>query len=778
MHTTRKFLFILIILSFLAGCATQPMADPQVDAPVLEAAATASPTSPPPTSTPTPAPVALTLETPPMEHAELVEEKGDGAYFYPFDASLYQDQNTGKLDHPLTPAFLWHIEYAPNSGIETVVVEFDVLGTLPADEVPGYERAVFVGLYNLETIGDDGLEHANSPKRDRDDILLDFLFEEDMLRYAEILEGTDGARHYTVTIPYEQFNGRKPELAVQFLPGTTFTSPSVTVVASARVAEDDIWVAITEGAENPVPDHSWLDEYWHDEWDISTTDSSGVLNEFFATSGKVPEEGRFYMVPAGEIYYQVSTFNPSIYKMPAVEFGLENEIEGDYVFVPSAMRFLDAWMMQEMYHESEDNHPLEEEVIFFVQEHMIDPETGLIHGVWDFTVSPQYGKGRLIKTDEVYSNFVFLSSINLHDPFYWRTRESRKEAFAIAYQVLVNAVDQEIVEAPNGKLVIAPQGIGADQTIHLALEDLGWGMDNIAMFYDLLRLHDDGERARRLFDAYANTLQFLMEAQQETPSNLLSEEVNIHFAEDGTYTFEYIGDFDISNPFFMHLMMKYEGYIDLKNKYVDIRWLDYAYLIKAYDDVDPYAWEERIQEAYVGENGERIAFPMYTILYNTYTFMRHDGYYTGRYAIEDGSPLYSDPRDTDYPAWEKYKSHYGSFNNRMAEMMLARVFHDPKMFIERYSILSKGLILFKEDYFRHHNDGNFAQTSQAGFGVFTNSYALLYISPEFYPFYKSGGGNLPPWWDAGRLAWRETVDSILARFFEKMGGTPTPAVAP
>lgn len=754
LKTKYYFQILILLFSFiLFGCQSSlPETitfEPSVEVPpptqvdTITVVETTEPTvtlSPTPAFTPTPAISYVHHPATSLENQDLLVSNADGTFVYPtWDATW-----DAEYHFPVTPAYLWNIQHAPNTDIDNVVIEFDIHATA-SDEIPGYDRGVFVGLYNLSPLAQDNLHSDyDAVALDRDEILRGFLSQEDML-YADhqgtqlrdfvtITQGEDGVLHYRIVIPYAQFAGAKNSLAFQPLPGTVFTEPRVTVETNGDTPTDAILNTINEGYEAPDPDHNY-------DWAIEERIDHvvpGAIDPFIHMSER-------RTLPLVE--------ESAIYMMPAVDYGLEDVAAGDYVLAPEGM--LASLSANKFWNDINNTVYRGDENLIFMMNNMLDPETGLVHGVWDFSANG--GQGALIETDRHYSNIALVSTFRYHE-----LSGNTKNVLTL---LLERAVASEIVEMPNGQLVIAPDGINSDGSINISLQDLAWGSD-IGMMYGTLS-QTNPEAADRLLEAHANTLQILLQAQEATPANLLPAEIMLNIASDGSYVFEYIGPADIGSPFYTVISNQYESIADWLNIHVhggglfSAEHLDWISSLPA--DQQAREWDKLIAKSAKFDNGHKVAFAIYKILYNTY--LASDGNYTRYYSLTDGAPIYMPAADfgPNHSEVTNFQSHFG-FSALVNWRMIAMFFHDIDMMKEPLCLLE-----WSGDMMQGHiaeDDRNALTLSQ--FGLTTNDAFLIQVSMVSGVNY-SIGGNLAPWGNNSFLAWRESLPEALQRMYHKHG---------
>lgn len=791
------FQILALLLSFiLLGCqsilseavTSEPSVDvsppTQIDSGIVTK--TTNPTttlSPTPAFTPTPANTDFEYPATSLENQELLDSNADGTLVYPTWSAKEDDEYT----FPVTPAYLWDIQHSPNTDIQNVVIEFDIHATAGA-EILGYDRGIFVGLYNLDPIAQENVHEAypDDVAVDREEILRGFLWQEDLI-YADhqgtrfrdfvtITQGDDGVLHYRLEIPYEQFNGGKNTLAFQPLPGTVFTTPRVTVKTNSSELSQDEIMAIISGEisyANPfIPhdradsgdytqiDHTWFDQFFapewipeRDDWNLSLPEDEGAVQQW--------RDDRFPMHAA------FMNFDGSLYMMPAVDVGLEGQVAGDYVLDPAGIlqyHHINAMMSYSPDIDLTINANIEFMINNMTDPSTIDPETGvgLIYGVWD------YESNSLVATDRRYSNIALVSAAGYY--------ESRGDTRDKLTNLLLRAMDAEIINY-NDQLVIAPDGIHADGSIDIALQDLAWGTPIHPMVAALNdnakavkgsnpeRAEELRQAADKLITAYANTLQLVLDAQNNTPSNLLSSNIKVIAQPDGSYSFEYIGDFDISNSFYFQSAIQYEGNADWLNVYVGDPGL-FAGVTERFGRIKYFTgeaqdkeWEEFIRDANRFDKAHKINFAIYSILYNIYT--ASDGNYARYYDVTTGQPIYPERIDGEH-LFDEYSAFY-NIPGILAWNNLLRFFHDAQGYEETYDLLYKGMVLF----LTNATEGNPSplEYSQIGdLGIISARYYLANLRP-----FNETGGNLSPWGYNSNLAWRESLDEALLRLVEEHG---------
>jgi hypothetical protein len=705
------FYFVLILTLLISSCTpAQPAATAMsVDPSQTENTSQPAQQAIPPTAT---IPVAQQVDLPftKLAFEKLAVPNDDGTFTNPY---FETGGDFGIFNYPEMPSYIWHIN--PKSGlpVQNIIVNFDVYATV-GDIVSGYDRAGFVALYNLNPIIDGQAENAQTVSTMG--IIRNPRFSEWMDRYADIETDPNGVRHFTVTIPYEQFLGGKTDLVVQFLPGTIYSEPAVT---AEGVFPDSAAVPEILAADPDVVkvDHSWLDAYWSGNHSLMIEDGPSNFSDFGYDGNHCP--------------------------ILAVEYGLEHVAFSDYVLVPQAVESVLACAN------------IAEDYLTTMRENMVDPQTGLVDGVWDADAPDP--ENRLIATDRVTSNILVASGFGFGNN--WdivEYQDPQSEQFL--YQMLVNGIDQEIVMAPNGKWIFAPAGFNEQGETIIDLDDLSIMVQEV---YKGLR-QTDLERADHLLEGYANTLQLVLEAQESTPANLLPDSIKITFSNDGTYTFDYLGDFNMANRFYYFWERNYEWYGNgLQSQISDgdifnIEKLEYFAEMKPEDQ--PAELRTLYKNGQRFYNVQRISFYIYQIFYNIYSGA--DSIYAQYYSLNDRSPVYPEVQSEVEP-WLAYRQHYGSVRSVINWVQLAAFFHDKAMLDEAYPILVKGMDIV--EVYLPEQDPKYVDTrvwqAQQGLGQKDFANYLNMWAPVGMRVYRSD--NFAPWGMNGAFNWRVTFDDQI-----------------
>jgi hypothetical protein len=707
---------LLLLPNLLSACTPAAPAggEPATTIPAITATALPSATATPAASpTATPAPVQIDLPVTQIAFEKWIEPNPDGT----FTSYFWEDYpDDGVFNAPESPSYIWNINPYSGLPIDHIIVQFDVYAT-QGEQVIGFDRGVLVELYNMNTIMDGSQHDLNviTPMG----VIRYPNFGEMMDRYYHVQTSAGGERHYTVTIPYEQFLGGKTSLAVQFLPGSVYSEPVVAVEGIAL--ERDAVIQALAADDKPQPQAaSWLDNYW-----------SGACSLSYAPQMDMPR------------CFDLG-FDGQPCQILAAEFGLEDVAQSDVVLYPGAV---ETTMTCDF--AADDD-------VAIMRNHMIDPQTGLIHGVWDYDAPP--GE-QLVATDRVTSNLLIVSGygygnkwdmIEYHDP--------QNEAFL--QDILIQAIDQEIVPAPNGKWFYAPGGIDANGEMTIVLDDLSIMIQEI---YKELR-QTDLERADHLLEGYANTLQLVLEAQELTPANLVPDEIGVKFAPDGSHTFTYNGDFDMGNRFYYFWMRNYEWYGNNLQAQIDNQDLFDAGKLDFFSEMTGEKRDIQFRRLYQDtrryDSVQRIPLYIYKIFYNLYT--GSDGNYTQYYSITDGTPIYK-TYGSEVAPWEEFRQHYGSIRSLVTWVQLAAFFNDDSMLSETYPNLIKSMSIVQTDLFEHDFPAGVnprVWLAKQGLGKRDVTYYTNLWCNEGMRVLR--GTNNAPWGMNGALAWRITFDERIA----------------
>nr|MBI9047174.1 hypothetical protein [Anaerolineaceae bacterium] len=382
----KNIIGIVSIVIVLAACA--PAID-KTPIPVITAISemippenTVTPEILPPTSAPTPLPPII-LPNPEPIHAGMLLEKDNGLFEVLIPEGL--DKN-----HPAMPTYIWeHLQPNVNPGLAAIVIEFDMPGTVEKwhGDLFGYDRGFFVSLQNLETIPIQPLyinpEHLEPSVFDLKDIDREalLLLPELMVDLSHFSVNMDD--HYIVRIPYEQLLGGAKDLTLQFLPGTVFGNLRVNLEHDGSL-DQGILTALMEDVPRPQYDVNEIHQDWW-EGGVDRNNSQEGFIEIIDSNRWINQGIKEYRVnPDGSVNIPVSEYDLGEYA---------NEITGEFTVIPEGLLPILIKLEEQEYiiadnpeEHREDQQQIKEDraaVVTFIMKNMIDPETGLIRGIWD-----------------------------------------------------------------------------------------------------------------------------------------------------------------------------------------------------------------------------------------------------------------------------------------------------------------------------------------------------------------------------------------------------------
>ena len=134
----------------------------------------------------------------------------------------------GEVERPTMPTYTWYINGTEADTVDEVVIEFDVLETVPPldGQYFDFDRAFYVILHNFDTI-------RLMPPWPKDEVYNSHLLSRGNTGRSEMISipelGVDlgkyaawDGEHVRIAIPYSEFQNASRDLTLQFLPGTTF----------------------------------------------------------------------------------------------------------------------------------------------------------------------------------------------------------------------------------------------------------------------------------------------------------------------------------------------------------------------------------------------------------------------------------------------------------------------------------------------------------------------------------------------------------------------------
>ena len=544
----KKLIAILLLLSLLCGCAVPNDVDTTQAASASEQAQTEEPIeTPAPGPTPDPELTSIALLAEVAFNAGVLSETGDYV-------TLPEEEQM----RPNAPTYTWYINGSDADAIDEVVIEFDVFGTVrPLDGMYfGYDEAFYLILHNFETIPalpiwpyDPVTLEQTGGNTDQNVMLLLPELGVDLKKYAEWED-----EHVRIAIPYTEFRNASKDLTLQFLPGTTFGNLSVCLYGEDGLYEDEI-ERISQTVESP-------------ERDLLNEVTMPLLQEFMERFefGPYPFNQYPYEQLESNIYAggdQRSAVNKGCVvnsdgsiDMPVAFYDLgdyTSQIRGKYAVIPEGLvAALTALSSEDRF--SDEQRLL---VINFILEKMMN-EDGQFYGIYD--ISQQ----KLVATDRKIATLPMLSALAGYRNFTTDPDTSASFISDDVIDLITNSMLANEIERVGDTLYYAPYGIGEDGVMDLKLSDFIF----TGGFFGLLTEYShDGSRLDEeygcaiLLEGLANSLQLILEGQEQNATNLPSSELRVVFSDDGgSYELQPSGTFDIKNSYFSIGLMSFENY--------------------------------------------------------------------------------------------------------------------------------------------------------------------------------------------------------------------------
>jgi hypothetical protein len=734
----------------------------------------------PPKFGPTPVPQEwVELPVPGAENAELLIKNADGSL-----SVFLDEENLDDRHHPAMPSYIWNLN-ANVEGIDAIVVAFDLIDTVEPDDLYfyGYDRGFFVGLHNLDDVSDVLFYYSRNSNEwdatriDEDPGKLSHLTAENKLYYPELGEDlsryttSDGNGNYVVRIPYEQFNGGASDLVLQFLPGAIYDNVRIYADGSGGFGVGQLDELISEQPPVEVEDFNDL---------ISGMGSEGVSVDGMMR-GDVIDFIRSYNdwspnVIANGLINPDGTTN--MYLADYDLEGYEDEIVGEYGIVPEGIMATIIAV-----DDNEDDLSFgrnRTKFVNFVLDHMVDPETGLIYGIWDNE------QGALAAADRDSGATLQIASAMLATNDVDHTR----------IQALFDAViEHEILEINNTYYYVPGGEISEDGTVELDLADFAvpdsfmhYFLDMI--WYDKEDQQEDPLATYKMLEGFANSLELLLAGQEQNPTNLPADTLLITFNEDGTRTFESVGEFHMDNLYFSVLPIS-QGHnfasatsgfqFMMAEKFDEL--IEHFLTAKA-DGNEEYATQELDQAKEIAsyyQNSMRIVNTSYQMYYDVYNFTKiQDGntIFAAAYDVITGEIIFRDPvgeEDGSAP-WNVYQQRFGATNTAVNYALMNLFFHDQELSEESLKMVTTcfemfGYVLKYEQNMDMSDTEVLTRFFEKGYSVTGNDgiWFERYFSGHSWP---SDSSQRAAFDDAENFAWRdESLDEFMLRTLRQAGYT-------
>lgn len=551
--TTTKSLSLLVILitillSACSGVTSESTANTSADSLEQFTTDVAQPQSP--TGTPIAMLTSIELQVKVNANSQYLTDKDNGVY--------YVELPDEGVDYPAMPTYTWYINGTESDTVGEVVLEFDLIDTVaPLDyEYFGYDRGYYVTLHNFETIPltpswwrgsvNNLAKYGDTNKAAM--ILMPELGV-DLQKYVSINANPDGTTHIQITIPYSRFQTASKDLTLQFLPGTTFGN-LVAYVQGDGVTPDTI-DKITQTID--------YDSFDYDDFKEEMLRNFNAQREKRVTSDLVPDS-RMNVTEIGNMI-EASQYNLGLYVNPDGSVNMHisfydlgeyaDEVQGEYVVVPEGLVSAFFVLNQEngaVKYSYEDKRAVVEVALS-----MID-ENGQFAGIYDIS------QGKIVATDRKVSALSILSAMLLMNG-------SERVLTDAEIDSIMNLIIANNILRVDDTLYFAPNGLREDGVMDLALDDFVINGAFLKLMNDYSmnpnRLKKEFGCAM-LLEGFANSLQLILEAQEQNETRLPSAEVKVIFSQDGGYELQPSDTFRMEGAYFSMGLASYEkmnGYL-------------------------------------------------------------------------------------------------------------------------------------------------------------------------------------------------------------------------
>lgn len=655
------------------------------------------------------------------------------------------------------PSYVWHINPNIDPAITAVIIQFDLLGTVPENDPAlfAYDRGFFAGLYDFSELSYQPVISEPCDSENQEECQpYENVGEDEILQYPEFSLNLDryiSRREKTVmiTIPYDQFRGAQRELTLQFLPGACFTPPVAYIESDPALSASVLPELMASQPQDFIYDYTtFFKDYWDDTLPIQDFEPERFKHNEFRNRFFDREKWSADFFGLDTLFNEDYSVN-----LPFSDFQIlyGDEKIGPYAIVPEAMPYF-----LFSFHESEYY-----KIADFIIENMVD-EQGLIKGVWDVQ------NAALVQTAWQPASLPVVEALGANTD-----------------ELMQACIDHEIVSI-NEKWYYAPRGINQDGAMQLSLWDFNVGNGLFGLTNENSGIPQD--QRVKLLTAYANSLELLLEAQESTPTNLPPQKFNVFFNSDGSYQISTEGDFFIDNPYvFMHALF-YGAYLNKNMSYIGRSmsegetFMNLIEWIAANPDsplrTDWYA--EAYDLAFDMDTVSRILGVYYKSLYHIYSFARMqdaDSAFAPGYDIQTGQPIFLDPlpatAEGSGTRWDHFYQRFGTPRHLVNWFFISGFANDQPMAFTSLEGLAIDMAVFRETVLPGNVDvrpvgfSHLELLERNGFQISTDG---GFLSRGFWAHpWPTGGGGHFSFAHAHSFSWREDVDQFMERMLRENG---------
>jgi hypothetical protein len=310
------------------------------------------------------------------------------------------------------------------------------------------------------------------------------------------------------------------------------------------------------------------------------------------------------------------------------------------------------------------------------------------------------------------------------------------------------------------------------------------------IWYDKEDQQEDPLATYKMLEGFANSLELLLAGQEQNPTNLPADTLLITFNEDGTRTFESVGEFHMDNLYFSVLPIS-QGHnfasatsgfqFMMAEKFDEL--IEHFLIAKA-DGNEEYATQELDQAKEIAsyyQNSMRIVNTSYQMYYDVYNFTKiQDGntIFAAAYDVITGEIIFRDPvgeEDGSAP-WNVYQQRFGATNTAVNYALMNLFFHDQELSEESLKMVTTcfemfGYVLKYEQNMDMSDTEVLTRFFEKGYSVTGNDgiWFERYFSGHSWP---SDSSQRAAFDDAENFAWRdESLDEFMLRTLRQAGYT-------